>query len=267
MMNLLNNNPNRIKQDKNGCIHCGKSYKNKANLEKHYVLCDLIYSRKTQKVRIEEDEEENLPSQKQMFQIILELSQKYNKLEEKINEINKYVIKKKKKVNIQEWLNENLNPEIVFENITDKVIITTEHIEFLFNNSYNDTLNEILIQIYTLEEATKPIFAFEQKLNTFYIYDITREGQQMWIELTNEKLTRFLNKIQMKMSKTLFEWKQKNIQEIRDNEKLSNLYDKTTIKIMNPNFKQETTLSKIKHMMYSKMKSNMKALIEYEFEF
>ena len=108
-MNLLNN-PNRIKQYANSCIHCGKGYKNKSNLDKHYLICDLIYSRKKQNTRILDEEEEILPSQKQMFQIILELSQKYNKLEEKVEELNKWVIKKKKKINILEWLNDNNIP-------------------------------------------------------------------------------------------------------------------------------------------------------------
>ena len=261
-MNLLNN-PNRIKQYANSCIHCGKGYKTKTKLDKHYLICDLIYSRN----RILDEEEEILPSQKQMFQIILELSQKYSKLEEKMNEMNKYIIKKRKKINIIEWLNENMTPELVFENITEKIIINADHIDFLFQNSYNDTLNEILQQIYTLNEVTNPIFAFDQKANTFYIFDETKDGEKIWTELSNEKLTRFLNKIQMKISKALFEWKKINAQLIKEDEKLSNLYDKTTIKIMTPNFKQESTLSKIKHMMYIQMKSNMKAFVEYELEF
>ena len=62
-MNLLNK-PNRIKQYANSCIHCWKGYKTKTKLDKHYLIYDLIYSRN----RILDEEEEILPSQKQMFQ-------------------------------------------------------------------------------------------------------------------------------------------------------------------------------------------------------
>jgi len=265
-MNILYN-PNLIKQNKNCCIHCGKSYKIKTNLEKHSLLCDLIYSRKNPKIIIEEEEiEENLPSQKQMYKLLLELGQKYNKLEEKVNEINKYVIKKKKKINIIEWLNENSKPILVFENITEKIIISIDIIEFLFHNSFNDTLNKILNQIYKFDENEIPLFAPDQKNNTFYIYELSGD-QKLWIELSNNNLIRFLNNIQKKISIALFEWKKAHQKEINDSDELSTLYDKTTIKIMTPNFKQETLLSKIKSLMYSKFKSNIKAMIEYEFEF
>ena len=36
---------------------------------------------------------------------------------------------------------------------------------------------------------------------------------------------------------------------------------------MTPEFNQESVLSKIKGQMYLKMKTDMKALVEYEFEF
>jgi hypothetical protein len=35
---------------------------------------------------------------------------------------------------------------------------------------------------------------------------------------------------------------------------------------MAPNFKQEVTYIKVKNMMYNKMKTDVKALVEYEFE-
>lgn len=263
-MNLPNNISNilsisnRIKQHKNCCIHCGKSYKLKTNLDKHYLLCDLIYSRKTV-------EDETLPSQKQMYQIILDLSQKYNKLEEKLNEINRRIIKTKK-INILEWLNENLQPDLIFENITEKIIITTSHIEYLFYNSFYDTLNEILISIYTLDEMNNPLFAFAKKSNTFYIFDKITD-KNVWTEMSNDKLTRFLNKIQIKISKGLQDWKKNNLQKIQEREDLSNLYDKTIIKLMKLDFGENTILLKTKKIMYDKMKSNIKSMVEYEFEF
>ena len=36
---------------------------------------------------------------------------------------------------------------------------------------------------------------------------------------------------------------------------------------MSIEFKQDSTLSKMKSIMYNRMKTDMKALIEYEFEF
>ena len=45
------------------------------------------------------------------------------------------------------------------------------------------------------------------------------------------------------------------------------LCNKTLVKLMTPEFNQESVLSKIKGQMYLKMKTDMKALVEYEIEF
>ena len=255
--------PNKIIQPKQCCIHCGKLYKTRTNLEKHLLLCELL-KKKTSSLSIEE---EDIPSQKILYQMIVELGQKYNRLEEKVDEINKWVVKKKKKINILDWLNSNINPNISFENLSEKIIVTDEHVEFLFNNSFNDTLNEIFSNtIYTINEVENPIFAFVQKTNVFYAYDKLDE-QDVWQELSREKLIRFLNKIQMKISKKLYEWKKTHSQQIRENDKLCEICDKATIKIMSVEFKQESTLGKVKQIIYSRMKTDMKALIEYDFEF
>ena len=117
--------PNKIKQPAQCCVYCGKSYKKITNLNKHVVVCDLIQKSKRRALtgsglRIEDDEEEPLPSQRKMFEMLMELGQKYSRLEEKVDEINKWVVKKKKKINVLEWLNANITPTITFENIIDK---------------------------------------------------------------------------------------------------------------------------------------------------
>jgi len=261
-------NNNRIKQPAKCCIYCGKSYVKKTSLEKHSVICELLqHSKKssTRKEECDEDEELTIPSPKKMFQMLLELGQKYNRLEEKMEEMNKWVVKKKKKINVLEWLNTNIKPTIYFDNIIDTIIITDEDIKFLLDSSFNDVLNEIFERtIYNQEHSENyPIFAFVQKTNVFYIYD----SDNVWIELQRERLIKFLNKVHMKLFKEFYEWKQRNKNEIKSNEILSTKCDKGIIKIADIDFKQETLLSKIKSLMFSKMKTDLKALVEYEFEF
>ena len=123
------------------CLHCGKGYKTRTNLEKHINLCELVNKGKKSGIRVEEDDE--IPSQRKMFQMLLELGQKYNKLEEKVEELNKWVVKKKKKINILEWLNDNNTPNVLFDSIIDKIVVNEEDIKNLFENPFNDILNDI----------------------------------------------------------------------------------------------------------------------------
>ena len=259
-MNVLNN-LNRTVQYKHSCIYCGKGYKTCTNLEKHLLLCEMIHKRSSSNISLYE---EPIPSQKKMYQLLVELAQKYNRLEEKVNEINKCVIKKKKKIDILEWLNSNVHPTTSFENLSEKISISDYHIEFLCNNSFNDTLNEVLENsVYNTTDFENPIFAFSQNTNMIYIY----EKDTRWTKITNEKLARFLNKIQMKISKAFYEWKKIHSKEIKENDSLEQICNKTTGKLMAPDFKSETVLGKIRNMIYNKMKTDVKAVLEYEFEF
>lgn len=265
MNKITPNIPNKIKQPAQCCIYCGKSYVKKTSLNKHIIICELLNKSKNRNLLLNEEIEDEIPSQKKLFQMLIELGNKYNKLEEKVEELNKWVIKKKKKINVIEWLNTNIIPQYKFETLIEKIIIDQEDVKYLFENSFNDTLNKIFAKtIYNLSENEYPIFAFAQKTNMFYIYENENEG---WIELTREKLVRFLNRVHMKLLKIYCEWKKINSTQIQEDEALSILCDKTSLKMMNVDFKQETIYGKIKNNMYSRMKMDMKALIEYEFEF
>lgn len=263
---MLTEIPNRIKQPAQCCIHCGKSYKKRETLNKHVDLCELLHkSKKAGPLIIEDDEP--IPSQRKMYQMLLELGQKYNRLEEKMEEMNKWVAKKKKKINVLEWLNTSIKPNIIFDNILDKIIVQPEDIEYLLHNSFYDTMNEVFSRnIYNYNETENPIFAFIQKQNIFYIYT-TVDDTNIWVELSKERYIKFLNKVHMKIFKAFCDWKQTKKDEIRTNDAFSILCDKTSLKILNVEFKQEACFAKARSAMYTRMKTDMKSLVEYEFEF
>jgi hypothetical protein len=201
---------------------------------------------------------------------LLELGYKYSKLEEKMDEVNKFVVKKKKKINVLEWLNSNVVPSLVFENLIDKIKIIDSDIDFLLENNFLDTINVVLSRVLYLQEREGegesdfiPLFAFVQKVNIFYAFV---EGGG-WIELPKDKLCLFLMRVQMKISKAFHEWKKQRATRIRDDESFAILCDKTLIKIMGNEFKQDSTFGKMRAVMYNKMKTDMKAMVEYEFEF
>jgi len=253
---------NMIKQPAQCCVYCGKSYKKRINLEKHVNLCELLNMSKKQLVVEEEDD---IPSNRKIYNILLELGSKFNKLEEKVDELNKWVVRKKKKINVIEWLNTNITPEIKFDNLIEKIIIEDNDITHLFENSFADTLNSIFSRnIYNLYDNKYPIFAFVQKSNIFYIYDNEEAG---WVELNREGLIKFLDKVYMKIFRVFIQHKKDNADKICKDEKFSLLCDKTSVKIMNVDFRQEPILGKIRANMYSRMKTDMKAILEYEFEF
>jgi hypothetical protein len=264
-MNKISNNlPNKIKQPAQCCVYCGRTYKKRVNLDKHMILCELLQKSKKNQINYSIEEEEPLPSQRKMFHMLLELGDKFTRLEGKIEEINKWVIKKKKKINVLDWLNANLKPVITFDQVSDKITVNEKDILSLFENTFYDVLNEIFSNnIYQFNENENPIFAFIQKTNIFYIYD--KDG--IWKELSKDLLIKFLNKIHMKIIKCFYDWKKTKTNEIKIDDNFATRCNKTSVKIMSIEFKQDSILNKIITQMYSKMKTDMKGLIEYDFEF
>lgn len=245
----------------NCCRYCGKNYMKKTNLEKHIILCEFL--KKSSNSHTIDDEEP--PSQKKIYKILLELGLKYNKLEERLNELDKWVVKKKKKINIIEWLNSNIVPTISFNSLIEHISINNDDIDYLFKRSFADTLDYIFARTIYLTRETPPfpIFASSIKQNVFYVFENSKEG---WIECTKPILSSFLNRVHMKLHRVFVQWKKDNATQIFDDENLSILCDKTSVKLLDVDLRQETTFSKIKCGMYAKMKMDVKYLVEYEIE-
>lgn len=203
----------------------------------------------------------------------MELTLKCARLENKVTELSKYVSRKKHKINIIDHLNKNAvnNQTILFENITQLVTVEQSDIEYLFHNSFINTLNLILSKnIYKYNDMDfsekTPIAAFNQKTNTIYIYTkiLTNENDKNpgWIIVPRESFIRFLNIIQLKMSKALSEWRKKNNELLFENDSQSVLYDKTFSKLMTPEFKSEAIYKKFYNNIYHKIKKDLNAEID-----
>lgn len=265
-MNRLSQDiPNRIKQPSKCCTYCGKGYVKALNLNKHIILCELLHNSNRSKNQLNDDFDD-IPSHRKLYQMLLELGDKYTKLETKVSDLNKWVLNKKKKINVIEWLNANLIPSYGYDELIEKIIITEEDVLDLFKNTFADTLNGIFAKnIYSATvNNIYPIFAFSQKVNIFYMYE---SNETKWVLLTNECLMRFLNKVHMKLLRAFREHRQLNSEKINTDDSYSILCDKTSIKMMEVDFRQDTILGKIKKNMYSNMKIDITTILEYEFEF
>jgi dsDNA-binding SOS-regulon protein len=240
-------------------------------MEKHITLCEIIYkTNHNQKVSIEE--EDILPSQRRLYQMLLEMGQKYNRLEEKVEEMSKWIAKKKKNINVLEWLNTHKNPlptALLFETLHEEINVTHEDIEYLFTNTFFETVKKVFSQmISNIEESLIPICAFEQKVGLFYVYEKNMEtNQYSWTQLSKEKLILFLKRLHRKISKALSDWKRNNTQKIKDDEKWDTIYDKTISKVMGIEIHQDTTCNKLKTILFHILKTDIKNILEYDFEF
>ena len=218
------------------CSYCDKKCTKKSTLVKHQLLCEFLHKSKREK-QIEEEETSDLPSYADLVQIVQELAYKNVLLEKKVNDLIRQT--PTKKVNVIDWLNENMIPTCNYENAHTLLEVSEKDVQYLMESKMISTIGKIFE---TVNPETFPMYCAK---NIFYIYsDATK-----WREMAKAELVQLLNKIHNKLLKELCEWRTKNIERINANDQLSILYNKTMIKLMDIEFNHDVTLAKIKTVL------------------
>lgn len=259
-------NTNKINQSCLSCVYCGKGYKTRSTMDKHLVLCEIMYKSKKSHSQITDVEQVVLPNQKQMYDIILELTLKCNKLEEKVDRFARWVENKKKKINVIEWLNFNFKPTFLFNELADKITFTDVDRDGLHSNGFLTTFSELIKNVFIENGNQLPLFCTEQKTNKMYIYNKSLDNDNaLWMQLDNEKMLAFVDKIYMKAVKSLTDWRKELERTNQYNNDNTDIYNKTLAKLLNLNFNHNATRNKIKSIIYNNMKVDVNTMIEFEF--
>jgi hypothetical protein len=219
--------------------------------------------------QVEIDELGDVPTHFQLVKIVQELTLKMIKMEEKMEQMQKWVEKKKRKLNVILWLNTNMNPTIGFlEWVHTSLIVKPEHFENLIENSIFHTIQQIFEDnLVQQEDFVYPITCFSQKSGIFYICDKKEDGTAEWRQLILEDMILILKIVQNSMIRELTKWKTANQHKFDENDKISILFNKAVIKLMNISFTQDATLSRIKNGLYTYLKTDLKSVVEFDFEF
>jgi hypothetical protein len=112
-----------------------------------------------------------------------------------------------------------------------------------------------------------PIRCFSQKTGVFYVCDKKEDGETEWRQLVLNDMILILKKIQNGIIKELTNWKIENQYKFDDNDKIAILFNKAVIKVMNISFNQDNNLSRIKNELYNYLKTDLKSIVEFDFEF
>ena len=269
------NNPinNPINKSKHVCSYCLKEYSRKILYSRHILLCELNSKSKREKI-CEEEEHETIPSQREMYNILLELAKKNAVLEEKLMEMQKWVNVKKQKFNAVEWLFKNKNPKILFKDFIQRIKVEEEVVQILMEENMFKTITKI----FDKNELDATITAFSQKANIIYIYDNTAttsttnleedNGNEItWRRMTPTDFHSLLQNIHRKIVMTVCEWYNKNKETLTQNEKQMMKYHTGLNKLMSAEFHRETALvGKLRSYLYNQVKMEVD-VVQIELEF
>ena len=89
------------------CPYCNKSYHRKLYYDRHYSCCKLIYSSNKKKNEIDLEEGEDIPTRRELYIMVQELSSKYELLLKHTTKLESYVNRKKRQINLLEWLQQD----------------------------------------------------------------------------------------------------------------------------------------------------------------
>jgi hypothetical protein len=230
-------------------------------------LCDFKTKTKLEH-QIEEEEFGDVPTHEQLVKIVQELTFKYIKLEEKMEHLQKWVNQKKQKIKVIDWLNEHIDATIGFKEWITTVQVLPEDALSLFDNNIFQTFQLIIENnLKETHEFIYPIKCFSQKTNIFYVCEKTVDNKCIWEQSTTDSVLLLFKKIQCKIIAELTKWKLTNKAQIDGNDKLSDQFNKAVIKLMSVNFTtHDVNASRIRNGLYTFLKTDLKNLIEYEFE-
>ena len=297
------------------CEYCSKTYTRKNAATKHFILCELLHNSinihndttqkklKREQQCEEEEETSGIPSQRQLYIMLQELAFKYSVMETKMENMQKWTDKTKRKLNVLQWLNQQPAPIITYTIWANNIQLLDEDITTLMEENVTYTLIKIVQRNLInpdsnpnpnnpeSEQTNQSIRCFNQKSNVFYIYTKSKQDRDkqdrdkqdgdkqdgdkqdenepnQWQLFTTDQFSMLLHKIRGNMIGKLREWYKKHKQAIINDDNMGVLYSKTVSKLMTINFNQDSqTLSKIKMAVYNHLKLDLKKLIEYEFEF
>jgi hypothetical protein len=258
------------------CKYCNRTYKLKPNYDKHYLLCDTLNKTRISKTRIsiskttkENNADDYVPSMRDMFTLILELTAKNSRLEQKVEELSKWAESKKKKLNVIDWLNEKYTKNIKYTDWLAGINITRNHLEAVFKSDMVTGCYEILQSLLSVNmtedisnEQTTPIKAFDQKENILFIYN----DDNKWEILTLPMFAKLMNILSKNIITEFLKWKTENKSKMRQDD-FSYTYARNVQKIMGGNITQEQIHMRVKRELYNYLKMNLRNVVEYEFSF
>lgn len=255
------------------CKFCNKTYKRKGYFQNHSLICEEIHKSKY----LEEKEKEltdDIPTMRNMYYLLQTFIKKNVELEEKVERLTKYIETTKKRINILEWLNENIDLEIDYDDWLKSVIVSQDDLQTVFQSGIVDGINKILLHNLPCEkESIHPIKCFQQKPNTFYVYK-----DASWNVMDTKEINRLFTRIDQKLFKQFILWKEENKFKIENDDSFhQNVYLVNMHMILGGNSNCSSTISgeerneknkkRCKSHLYHYLKQNIKNIIQYEFTF
>lgn len=269
------------------CQICSKKYMRKFAFDKHCLLCRF----ESEKHVVNDYKVPNISNEK-LYLLLVDLNNKYDKLQEDYNELKKYVTIKKKKIDILDYLNSNyiddynINFNKYIEIISEKIINTGYYQNITNSGQYRDFSNCYLNYIFDLnfingivkilteimlderEKKNIPIKAFQQKDEMYILINDDNEHKK-WIIIDYNNFKDFIIKVHKIIINLFTKWQKSVEYKIKD-EQFNIIYINNMKKMLGQSKvgcgSHGDIYLTIKHKLYKNISENFKRLISFDIE-
>lgn len=249
------------------CQYCSKKYIRKNAFNNHLLSCRF---HKICKLSENSGENINIESMNininNVYKLLIDLHNKYDKLEADYNELKKYVVIIKNKINIIDYLNQNISCiEFDYIDFINSIVIGFEELDILFKKDYVDGIFQMIINTIErlrLNDTNIPIKAFNHKDGILYIY---LKSTRQWNIIDEQNINYLIKNFDKKILTLFLDWKVKN-ENSMDEEQFSQIYILNMKKVVGGNYDGKNKKILIKNKLYKYLRVNLKNVVSYEFD-
>lgn len=241
---------------------CGKKYSRLKPFHYHRASCELLALSKETQQDVSHLTKMDVPAPLEIWMALQNALIKIEKLEKKIESQDRWIKRQKQKMSIIDWLNKNHILDQTYDTWLNSIILNRRDLQLIFDHDFVGGISYIIQRYLPVKNQEKfPIRAFEQKLNTLFIFN-----GKTWEMIDTDTFDKIIDEFHKKIHKVFVIWN-KEQQEFMNYENVDESYYKNVMKVMGGKYSREDTLKKIKFKLFNYLKFNLKNIVQYEFTF
>ncbi len=238
---------------------CGKQYKRLKPFQEHRALCEMIHLASAEEKK---DHLLDIPSPTDMWLAMRVLIRKNAHLEKEVKKLRGWVSTQRKKLSVIDWLNDSPKPVLNYTNWIENITLDQEDLEMIFEHNFIGGMFHILCRQLPLHsDINHPLKAFDQKLNTLFVYD----GEK-WSVMDRDDFKNLVGLVHQKLQRQFTIYNKKN-ERLINNFNQNDTWYKNISKVMGGPLPYDISIGKINFKVYNYLKFNLRAVTKYEFTF
>lgn len=201
------------------CKTCSRQFQRKHAYEQHVLCCPRLFNNM-------DTLPESLPTQAQLYAMVVELHKKCNKMQNEIRSLKNVDIKDKRKINNITWLEQNKSEATFWESLIQD---SSNYDEDCINELKSYKLDIVILNIINKLIDNIPIVIFSHKKSTYYVF----HSDNKWKEYNNSSILRDLYKnIQQVLTNQVNNWANDQGNNLYSSNHLSNIYSQLVDKVI-----------------------------------